>query len=367
MAWQQPTVGSTWGARNRNPVPTGQGFMDMITGWDPGTLEQLRDTISGANLHGNPYLDATFSDASSAVTDQFNNQVLPNIAAQFAMAGRGDPTGQNLQGNAVSTAAGNLTDSLASLSNQIYGGNYQSERDRQMQALGQMGQLFGLAGDMWSGQQDRSVALQGQANQANIAAGNRQNALTIAEMSDAFNRWNSQENRGLEAAGLGADIWNSQVGHQQNALSMIPGLLGMGNASDLAGIQGLLQAGGLMEGYDQRAIDDAMARWNFDQQSPWDNVARFGAIVGNPIMESFSQSSGSSRGGGGSTFGNILGTGLAIASMIPGPHQPLTALGSMGAGAMLGGGNHNSPLMPANNPAAQPWYAGGGGWMNPGY
>jgi hypothetical protein len=81
------------------------------------------DTLGGAYLNSNPYLDATFNNARDAVTSGVN--------AQFSGAGR---TGSGAH-------AGQLGDSLGQLATNIYGGNYQNERANQMAMLGHVPML----------------------------------------------------------------------------------------------------------------------------------------------------------------------------------------------------------------------------------
>lgn len=75
------------------------------------------DTVSGAYLNSNPYIDAQFEQAMRGV--------LPHINATFGTGGR---TGSVAHTNAVGSG-------LSDLATNIYGGNYQAERDRQMAAM----------------------------------------------------------------------------------------------------------------------------------------------------------------------------------------------------------------------------------------
>jgi hypothetical protein len=74
-------------------------------------------TLSGGFLGSNPYLDQTFNQAALATQNQ--------LASQFAGAGRN-----------VDQSEGLRSQQLNDLATQIYGGNYQAERDRQQQTLG---------------------------------------------------------------------------------------------------------------------------------------------------------------------------------------------------------------------------------------
>lgn len=81
-------------------------------------------TLSGGFMGKNPYLDDTFNRAAGAVTNQ--------VQSNFGVSGR------NARGV---DAAGFAADQYNDLATQIYGGNYQAERDRQQQALALAPQL----------------------------------------------------------------------------------------------------------------------------------------------------------------------------------------------------------------------------------
>jgi len=83
----------------------------------------LGSTIRGSFLNNNPYLDQTFNRAASSVGN--------NIASRFAGSGR--------FGSGAMFAS--MNDGMNNLADEIYGGNYQLERGRQMQAVGMAPQL----------------------------------------------------------------------------------------------------------------------------------------------------------------------------------------------------------------------------------
>lgn len=315
-----------------------EDFLSQLEGFSPGAFQALTDTAGGGSLTGNPYLDETFNQASGAVTDQFNNQVLPNIAAQFGGAGR---TGGGLHHNAVSQSAGQLTDSLAGLSNQLYGGNYQLERDRQLgaaqglfdlynQGAGRHMQGLGLAGGLFSD-------YMGNQTQRNIASQANATQRYGMDQNDAFRRLAQAQNHALSSAGLGLDLYGMQLGQQNHALGMIPQFLGMGQQSDLLGAQGMLQAGDLFEGYQGRALQDQMDRWNFGQNAPWAHLGRYmDATGGNYGTTGTIDSSGTSSGrstqrSSGGLFETLLGAGLTAAGLFTG-NPALIAAGAGGGG-----------------------------------
>lgn len=77
---------------------------------------QAAQTLGGDFLNSNPYLDETFRKAAQATRSALDTQ--------FAGSGR----------DLIAQLPGR-SDQLNNLANQIYGGNYQAERARQMQAI----------------------------------------------------------------------------------------------------------------------------------------------------------------------------------------------------------------------------------------
>jgi hypothetical protein len=84
----------------------------------PGAQDQLLQTIQGGYLNSNPYLDQTFDRAAQRTQTQ--------LSSEFAGQGRD-----------LSAALPARSSQLQDLSAQIYGGNYQAERDRQVSAIDQ--------------------------------------------------------------------------------------------------------------------------------------------------------------------------------------------------------------------------------------
>lgn len=79
----------------------------------------VNTSLNGGFMGQNPYLDATFNRAAGAVTNQ--------VQSNFGTAGR-NPRGADAQGLA--------TQGYNDLANQIYGGQYNAERQQQLAALG---------------------------------------------------------------------------------------------------------------------------------------------------------------------------------------------------------------------------------------
>jgi hypothetical protein len=91
--------------------------------------------------------------------------------------------------------------------------------------------------------------------------------------------------------------------NQMRALGMAPGLA----EADYGDINKLLGAGQLGEGYQTSALQADMARYNFEQNAPQQNLATFlSSVYGNPManLKSTTQSGSADT----STLQNLLGT-----------------------------------------------------------
>ncbi|MEW6776177.1 MAG: hypothetical protein AB1405_07780 [Bdellovibrionota bacterium] len=82
--------------------------------------QNLMNTLQGNYLspYANPFLNATYNQMADQVSSRVNQQ-----ASQLGRSGSG-------------AHLGTLSRELGGLANEIYGQNYQSERDRQLQSLG---------------------------------------------------------------------------------------------------------------------------------------------------------------------------------------------------------------------------------------
>lgn len=113
-----------------------QATVARATGGNPlldnAIAASTRD-VSGANLQGSPYLDAMFNRASEAVRRAYGNTVLPGLESTFSGSGRfGSP---GYEASVRENANRPLAESLENLATDIYGGNYEQERNRQEAAI----------------------------------------------------------------------------------------------------------------------------------------------------------------------------------------------------------------------------------------
>ncbi len=107
-------------------------FADLLNPNQEDPLyDQLRSVSAGDYLSpdSNPYLKDTYNTAAQAVTDQYQNAIAPQRAAQAAQAGAfgGSAYSENRFRDQY-----DLGRNLSELSTDIYGGAYESERNRQL-------------------------------------------------------------------------------------------------------------------------------------------------------------------------------------------------------------------------------------------
>ena len=93
------------------------------------------DTLGGKYLDPatNPYLTATYNEAARGLTDQYTTATAPGLDAAALRANAFGGSGAQEEG---ALQRYDLGQNLASLANQIYGGNYQQERQNQMAEQG---------------------------------------------------------------------------------------------------------------------------------------------------------------------------------------------------------------------------------------
>lgn len=139
---------------------------------------QVNATLQGDYLNSNPYLDAMYNNAASAVTRNYQEAVAPSIASNFGLSGR---SGSNMAfANAMDSSRDTLSRNLSGMASNIYGGAYENERGRQMQAASLAPQTAGL------NYFDANQLLQ---------AGQLQDAFNQNRLNDKVNRFNFNQNR----------------------------------------------------------------------------------------------------------------------------------------------------------------------------
>ena len=298
---------------------------DIITGQAQGlnpAMVPLMATAGGEYLNSNPYLDQTFNKAADNVRRMYQTSTAPGLEADAAGHGR---YGSGLMANRRDQAQENLGTSLGNLATSIYGGNYATERQNQLNAANSLGGLYnsglGLrastaATSADQANRDAALRLQATGQIAGDKAGDlaRQlqasNMMTQAEQGD-LNNFMSANDRLSQAFNTGADrqmaalnsannMYNASRAQQLQALGMQPGYLAQQQQMDYNDLMAAQQAA-------QTGINADIARWDYGQNAGRDNVNWYmNAINGIPSGGTTSMTQSGGLGG--------LGSGLAGAS-----------------------------------------------------
>jgi hypothetical protein len=109
-----------------------QGIQPMLG----ASQAEVQKTMAGdyLNPETNPYLQRTYDDAARAVTDKYRTSIAPQMATMSQEAGGGGAPGGSAYQQAAMQQQYGLGQNLSELANQVYGGNYQAERARQLGA-----------------------------------------------------------------------------------------------------------------------------------------------------------------------------------------------------------------------------------------
>lgn len=257
--------------------PTSQFYTGLLGGTVNPAMAGTQSTASGQYLSGNPFFQGAFAPAAQAATQQFQSAI-GNIASQASRAGRyGSGAMERLQGQ----ASNQLAQQLANTAGQLAYQNYAQERGLQESALGRVGALS---------QQDianRMAAAQG-------LGGNFQQALATQ----------------LAATGGLGQTFASDVGRQLTAAGMVPQMSQM----EYQDIQNLLAAGQAREGYTGQQLAADIARFNFLQNAPQQNLANFlSNVYGNPLGRATTTTQGGYQDT--STLQNVLGTAATLGGL----------------------------------------------------
>jgi hypothetical protein len=299
---------------------------------DPAAAQQLGATAGGSYLGSNPYLDQMYDVAAGKVGKSFQEQIMPGIQGQFGAAGR---TGSGMQALTSANAAGQAAEQLRGLAGDIYAPAYESERGRQVQAAGQLGQLGlgggqlqlgagGLAGDIFGQQgqrlgmaadmygQQRGLGQQAmqQAGQLGLGGGQLASQLYGTGMQGMLGAGGSLGQLGVGGMGGLTDLYGQQGQQQFRAGSLAPSYQGM----QYGDIQQLMNMGAMNEDQAQRLIQGDMDRWNFQQNAPAQNLGNYAnTIYGLPG----GYGTQTSTTPGGSRLGGAFGGAMAGSAMGP--------------------------------------------------
>lgn len=186
-----------------------------------------------------------------------------------------------------------------------------------------------ISGDYLFGQPGFNAAYQAAANRI------------IPQVTSAFGgagRLDSGLARTAMTQALG-DVFAGQYGQERSrqlqAAGMAPQLAGL----DYMDIAQLGQVGGAREAMGQQQLQDAMARWQFYQQRPYEMLSRYAGLVGGmPAMGGTTTQTVPQAGMGQKLLGGALGGAGLWQAFNPGTAATMGALGpwALGGAALMG-------------------------------
>ncbi len=253
---------------------------NTLAGSNNPAMDYLQQTASGANIGNNPYLDQMVATQQGKIAEQLATVTNPQIDSQAASLGRmGSAAFANQRNKADATAA----TAMAQVATDMYGNQYNTDKDRQLSAAGQYGNFYNT---------DQQNQMQANSNLASTSS--NQQGLR----NDAANSLNSQyqfdKNYQLQGLGLQNDIYqqgvnnkfnnanlqmnaaNSQAGNQNAQANTQLGAAGM--AGDMYGLgylpsQYLQQIGAMQDERSQNVLNADIQRHDFQQNQPLANIA----------------------------------------------------------------------------------------------
>lgn len=250
------------------PQQAGNSTFGGIASGTNNQIGSLNDIAAGNQVLSNPYLDSTFKQAADRVTSQFQNTVAPQRDASAVAAGR---YGSGTYNRIRQQDEQNLQENLNNLATNIYGGAYDTERNRQMSALTS------------SLQNQQSAA--GALNQSGLGVNQAQlSALESALQGRQFGAGlaqtaSQQQQAGQLAAGQALNQqFQNERGNQMDAAKTALGY-GQQDFTDLAALQGV---GAERDALNQANINSQIDRYNYEQNAEYNNLLNYlGAIQGN--------------------------------------------------------------------------------------
>ena len=218
---------------------------------------ELAKAISGAYLGANPYYSSALQPGFQAATTAYQDAI-NQMRSRASQAGRYG-TNEALMSQ-EQRAQGALANALTGQAAQLGYSGYEAERARQQQALG-----LGL--NLYESEKARQQA----AAQTGAQLYESEKARQQAAAQTGAQLYEAERARQQAAAQTGAQLYSQERGFQQAAIGAAPGLA----AQDYTDIAQLAQAGQAAESYQQAALQDAIQRFNYQQQAPYAALQSF--------------------------------------------------------------------------------------------
>lgn len=235
MGYRSPYESRFTEAAGAGTAPTSEFYRTMMESQPESEAMALaRKTASGAYLEGNPFLQGALSRANRLATESYQ-EGLRGLQSQASAAGRygsGAASQQIQKGQDVFSRA------LTEQNQQAYLQNYLQERANQEAAIGRLGGL-----------EQQAIA-----NRFAGAGGMQQDLATR-----------------LGALGSAQAVSAQDLERQRIAAGAAPAMAEL----DFSGINRLLNIGKTREGFSANELQDAINRFNFEQNLPQVKLSQF--------------------------------------------------------------------------------------------
>lgn len=248
------------------------------------TTRQLSDIASGSMLNSNPYQQEMMQAATRPLTQQFGEQVLPGISSLYSKSGR---LGSGSMERALGTATEQYGRALGDVTSNLAGSQYQAERQLQQSALGQ---LAGVSAQDIQTRLAGAGGLQAAQSQALAQQSSLIGQIGALSQQDVANRLagaqglqQSQQamiGNQMQAAGQIGSLQNTDLQRQMQAAQAAPSIY----AQQYLPSQQLAQIGAAQEAISGQALQEQMARYNFQQQLPYQQLSGYlSSVYGSPM------------------------------------------------------------------------------------
>ena len=207
-----------------------------IAEYQPGNVPA--EAQGGMMGGGNPFLDSMFANAAFPVANQYMTSTAPTIDAAFSRAGR---YGSGAQATAQNNAADTLGRNLGGIASTMYGGAYESERNRQVNALNTLQGGFDTAQSrgLQAANMSPTIAnapMQGYLNALNAAGQWQQQGERELGETQRLNQGDMQWIMQLNSLLNGGGGWGTTTSSSGGGNAWGMGMQGIGTAIQLASL-----------------------------------------------------------------------------------------------------------------------------------
>jgi hypothetical protein len=296
MGGMQPGVSAYEQAMSGAFTPQTQPLQQVAQGFG--------DVAGGSFLTGSPYQQRLIEQSTRPITEQFLEQTLPALQSQFSRAGR---YGSGAQERAIGKATEAAARAVGDIATQIGQQTYTQERGFQEAARGAQANVLG------------QIAGLQQTGFGNILAGAQ--GLQGAQAQQFGQQMNAaQALANAQQQSLATQLGTAAQAPQFYAQQFLPS-------------QALAQVGAQREAIAGQPLQEAITRWNYQQQLPYQQLGGYlSSIYGSPLggLTAAPQQQGNAFLG---NLGSVLNIAGTAANLFPQTTSNVTNW----VGSLLGG------------------------------